>query len=54
MDQSRYNDVLRANISAASEAGVSSTPNFFVNGQKVEGAQPFAAFQQQIDSLLGS
>lgn len=54
MNQSRYDDILRANISAASDAGVSTTPNFFVNGRKVKGAQPFAAFQQQIDSLLGS
>ncbi|MCP4423041.1 MAG: thioredoxin domain-containing protein [Chloroflexi bacterium] len=54
MDQARYNNILRDNIATVSAAGVSSTPNFFINGQKVEGAQPFAAFQQQIDALLGS
>ncbi len=54
MDQAKYNNILQDNISAAQSAGVSSTPNFFINGQHVEGAMPFAAFQQQIDALLGS
>ncbi|MCB9418326.1 MAG: DsbA family protein [Ardenticatenaceae bacterium] len=54
LNQSRYNNVLQQNIQAVGDAGVSSTPNFFVNGQHIEGAQPFAAFQQQIDALLNS
>lgn len=54
LNQSRYNNVLQQNIRAVGEAGVSSTPNFFINGQHVEGAQPFAAFQQQINALLNS
>ncbi|MEJ2750971.1 MAG: thioredoxin domain-containing protein, partial [Anaerolineae bacterium] len=54
LNQSRYNSVLQDNIRAVNEAGVSSTPNFFINGYHVEGAQPFAAFQQQIDALLKS
>lgn len=54
LNQSRYNSVLQDNLQAVSDAGVSSTPNFFINGQHVEGAQPFAAFQQQIDALLNS
>jgi protein-disulfide isomerase len=54
MDQARYNNILQANLSAAQEAGVSSTPNFFINGEHIEGAVPFAIFQQKIDALLGS
>ena len=54
LDENRYNDVLQNNIAAVSAAGISSTPNFFVNGQLVPGAQPFAAFQQLIDTLLGA
>jgi protein-disulfide isomerase len=54
LNESRYNSVLQENIRAVGEAGVTSTPNFFINGQHIEGAQPFAAFQQQIDALLGS
>ena len=54
LNQSRYNSVLQDNIKAIGEAGVSSTPNFFINGQHIEGAQPYAAFQQQIDAILKS
>lgn len=32
--------------------GVQSTPTIFVNDQKVEGAYPFATFQQLIDGIL--
>lgn len=32
--------------------GVSGTPGFFINGQPVSGAQPFAVFQQVIDAAL--
>lgn len=54
LNQSRYNNVLQQNIQAVGEAGVSSTPNFFINGEHVKGAQPFTAFQQQIEALLNS
>jgi protein-disulfide isomerase len=32
--------------------GVSGTPAFFINGQLLSGAQPFAAFQQVIDAAI--
>jgi protein-disulfide isomerase len=32
--------------------GVSSTPAFFINGAALTGAQPFEAFQQQIEYYL--
>jgi protein-disulfide isomerase len=32
--------------------GVNGTPTFFVNGTPLVGAQPYAAFQQLIDSEL--
>jgi protein-disulfide isomerase len=54
LNQSRYNNVLQQNMQAVGEAGVSSTPNFFINGEHIEGAIPFAAFQQRIAALLGS
>ncbi len=31
---------------------LSSTPSFLVNGVKLTGAQPFEAFQEQIDYFL--
>ena len=54
LNQSRYNNVLQQNVEAVGDAGVSSTPNFFVNGLHIEGAQPYSAFQQQIEALLNS
>jgi protein-disulfide isomerase len=32
--------------------GVTGTPAFFINGRRLTGAQPFAAFQQIIDDEL--
>jgi len=50
----RYAGQIQANRSAASLAGVSATPTFFINGQIAEGALPWANFQQRINALLGS
>lgn len=36
----------------AAKSGIQSTPSFLINGTLFEGAQPFAAFQAQIDPLL--
>lgn len=33
---------------------MTGTPTFFINGQKVAGAQPFEVFAQLIDQELGS
>lgn len=33
-------------------AGVSATPTFFINGEKVVGAQPYSVFSSILDSLL--
>ena len=33
-------------------AGLDSTPTFFVNGKMIEGAQPFSVFQQAIEAAL--
>jgi len=37
---------------AASAAGINSTPSFLINGQSLTGAQPYATFQQALDSAL--
>ncbi|HVY67911.1 MAG TPA: DsbA family protein [Patescibacteria group bacterium] len=34
--------------------GVTGTPTFFINGQVIVGAQPFATFQQALDSALNN
>ena len=40
-------------ISDGEAVGVSGTPTFFINGEKVEGAYPTAVFRQTLDALLG-
>lgn len=34
--------------------GIGGTPTFFINGYRIEGAQPFEEFQKVIDSILAS
>ncbi|MFH1587007.1 MAG: thioredoxin domain-containing protein [Candidatus Diapherotrites archaeon] len=41
-----------ADFAAGQAAGVSGTPTFFINGQKIVGAQPFSAFKAIIDAEL--
>ncbi len=42
------------NSRQASGLGVRGTPTFFINGKKLVGAQPFAAFKQVIDQQLAA
>jgi protein-disulfide isomerase len=39
-------------MDAADKLGVRSTPSFFINGRKIEGALPFEAFKQVIEEEL--
>jgi len=43
---------VQADFAAGQAVGVSGTPTFFINGQKIVGAQPFSAFKQIIDAEL--
>ncbi len=43
---------VEAEIDMGEEVGVRGTPNFFVNGVQVTGAQPFEAFKKVIDAEL--
>jgi protein-disulfide isomerase len=53
IDSKKYADfVTKQTKEAGSKYGVQSTPTIFVNDQKVEGAYPFATFQQIIDGIL--
>ncbi len=45
---------VRADQSEAMSVGVNSTPTFFVNGRRVQGAQSPEAFKQAIDQALAS
>jgi protein-disulfide isomerase len=46
-------DSVRADQDEAAALGVRSTPTFFINGRKVEGAVPYEQFKNVIDQALG-
>jgi protein-disulfide isomerase len=48
LDSGNKAAVVQQDIKDATAAGVSGTPTFFVNGQTVEGAQPFSAFKSAL------
>jgi protein-disulfide isomerase len=52
LDEGRYADKVTADYQEGVAQGVSGTPAFFINGALVSGAQPFEAFQQQIEYYL--
>lgn len=52
LDGGTYAEKVDADYQEGVIAGVSATPTFLINGVELSGAQPFAAFQQQIDYLL--
>lgn len=44
---------VRADIAAGQEYGVHGTPTFFINGRRVSGSLPLAAFEALIQEALG-
>jgi protein-disulfide isomerase len=48
----RFRDQVAESQLAGSNAGVNSTPTFFINGKMLEGAQPFSVFQAEIEAAL--
>jgi protein-disulfide isomerase len=47
-----FADEVQADLQEGQAAGVTGTPGFLINGSLLSGAQPFSAFQQQIDYYL--
>ncbi len=62
LDAAKFNDCLGGKYSGkvsqdqadGTAAGIKATPSFLINGKLVEGAQPFATFQQEIDAALAA
>jgi len=52
LDEGKYASLVDSDSEAGLAVGLSSTPSFFINGTKLAGAQPFEAFQEQIDYFL--
>jgi protein-disulfide isomerase len=51
-DSKKYADQVKKESDEARQFGVQSTPTFFINGQKIEGAFPVDDFKKAIDDLL--
>ncbi len=54
LNDNSYADRVIENITMAQQAGVNSTPSFFIDGELMAGNQPLSVFQQRLDSLLDS
>jgi len=52
LDSHEMQDEVNRDIQDGIAAGVSGTPTFFINGQKIVGAQPYAVFSGIFDSIL--
>jgi protein-disulfide isomerase len=52
LDDGKYADLVQAHYQEGLAEGVTGTPAFRINGAELSGAQPFTAFQQQIDFFL--
>lgn len=48
----RFREEVAKDLQEGFKLGITSTPTFFINGRPLIGAQPLAAFQTIIDSLL--
>jgi len=52
LESEKYAENIDGDNSAATAAGASGTPTFYINGQQIVGAQPFASFKAIIDAEL--
>ncbi|MCB1213845.1 MAG: thioredoxin domain-containing protein [Deltaproteobacteria bacterium] len=52
LDKNTYAGEVRKDMRDGSQAGVTGTPAFFINGLKLSGAQPLSSFKKVIDSEL--
>jgi protein-disulfide isomerase len=52
MDSSKFKERIQKDSAEGMKVGANGTPTFFINGRKVEGAQPFDNFKSVIDAEL--
>ena len=52
LDSGKYSADVQADMAYGQSLGVGGTPGFFINGIRLEGALPYSAFQQVIESEL--
>ena len=52
LDTGKFKAKVDAEVAEGDKAGAGGTPTFFINGNKLVGAQPVAQFKQLIDAEL--
>jgi protein-disulfide isomerase len=52
LDTSAYKNRIDADLALARQIGVQGTPNFFLNGRPIQGAQPYEEFKKVIDDEI--
>ena len=52
LDGNTHNSVIKADQAIANQFGARGTPNFFINGRQLRGAQPFPQFKAIIDDEI--
>lgn len=52
LDNHKTSSIVKRDIEEGTSRGVTGTPTFFINGQKLVGAQPIESFEKIIDSIL--
>ncbi len=50
----KYLEAVKKDMADGQKYGVSGTPAFFVNGKMINGAQPYAAFETEIEAALAA
>lgn len=53
-DSGKYNEAIDADSALAAKMGATGTPTFFINGEKIVGAQPTATFVAALDAALAN
>jgi protein-disulfide isomerase len=51
-DSGKYNEAIDEDLALAQKVGASGTPTFFINGERLVGAQPISAFTAVLDKQL--
>ncbi|MEM9070284.1 MAG: thioredoxin domain-containing protein [Myxococcota bacterium] len=54
LDNEEHKDAIQADQALATRIGARGTPNFFINGVQLTGAQPFERFKEVIDRELAT
>jgi len=52
LDAGKFKAAVDADLAVGAQFGVQGTPNFFINGRKLVGAQPFESFKKLVDEEL--